>query len=147
LKKLFDIQELIKSGLDSDAQFIADTIAHFGSQFKTYIDKSEINSINELPALIIHKNFSSSTPEGEIYALQLNFIAFLGDYVGDRYESIKNIEDLAHKAIDIVDMSICKQVGVHRTTTNMFLAAPIDGSDDIEWVVSLGYTSLQDNFI
>ena len=141
MTKLFDIQWAIKEALEADASFGQLTQSLIGERFYFSVDKSEIVSIHDLPAFIIHKNFASDTLEGQLYAIQFNLIVPLGEYEDKRYNSIRDVEILAHAALPIADDAVC-QFDIKRETTNMFVAAPIDGADDVEWVVSVGYASL-----
>ncbi len=144
---IFDIQKAIYDALKNDVDFNDKCAGYFGEAFSYNIDKSEVTQNDIYPMFIIHKNFASQTREGELYAIQFNLLTMLGGYVNDRYPNIVMTEDLAYDAVKIADDAVCG-LGLKRITTNHFLAAPIDGSDDIEWVVNLGYERTNEmNFI
>lgn len=143
-----EIQKLIRDIVSGDANYNNKAQSYFGAPFNYFIDLSEIKTLDELPAFVIHKNFYSDNEGKKVFAIQLNLIALLGDYVDNMYPNIERLEELAIEAIELCDKAICAQLGVKRVGYNMFVAAPIDGTEDIEFVVLIQYESISDyNFI
>ena len=149
--KLFDIQEAIISAVSGDSAFNVKVAQLLNGQMAYAIDQNEIDSQDDYPIFITHKNAKiEDVEDGSQRILQFIIAATLGKAEDlpstniQYYPSIKNIEILADDALDIIKNTVCIQMNYSLAHTNSIITT-IGEADDVQIAVS--FRLEKENFI
>lgn len=149
--KLFEVQELIISAVSSDSAFNVKVAQLLNGNMKYSIDQNEIDSQEEYPIFIVHKNAKiEDNQDGSQRILQFIVAAALGETDTlpssnvKYYPSIRDIEILADDALEIIKNVVCTQMDYSLAHTNSIITT-IGEADDVQIAVS--FRLEQDNFI
>ena len=149
--KLFEVQELIVSAVSSDSAFNVKVAQLLKGNMKYSIDQNEIESQDEYPIFIVHKNAKiEDNEDGSQRILQFIIAAALGmpeDLPSSSvryYPSIRDIEILADDALELIKSVVCTQMNYSLAHTNSIITT-IGEADDVQIAVS--FRLEKDNFI
>lgn len=145
---MFDFQAAVIEALKADAAFNQDVIDKLGKPLNYFIDINEIDSTLQYPVFVMHKNTNINDVEQQKQSMfQFIFGAMLGEVDKtpdgvDFYPSIRDIELLSRRVLDIISNVVCNSTSYELVHWNM-LVTTIGEADDVQMVTSFRLEQLQ----